>query len=181
MGKRDIDSIADMSSSEASTVDTASQQQTADSIEDPKDAPVVQALLATLFTKHRERAECQKRSKELDAEMKSIKARCERWMRQNESENIGLTDFGRRLRRTERKVKNKVNVDTMLDWIETDFGIAARRQYEERKRRYEQTVRDTRIEYRITYMGMRKRGERTVEPNDAAESSTSAKRARVHE
>jgi len=175
-------SAAEASTSQASTANTGNAPE---QIEDPQDAPVVQALLATLFTKHRERAECQKRSKQLDAEMKSIKARCERWMCEHEANNIGLTDFGRKLHRTERKVKNKVNVDTVFDWIETDYGVAARRQYEERKRRHEQTIRDTRIEYRITYAGMRKRGEQVAGAGDANESGNTAasqpnaKRARV--
>jgi hypothetical protein len=179
---------------EASTNTTLQKQSSAtptnEPIEDPDDAPVVQALLASLFSKHQERAEVQKRSKELDAEMKKIKARCERWMRQNESEDIGLIDFGRKLRRTERKVKRKVNVDTLLDWIETDYGIAARRQYEERRRREEQTVRDTRVEYRITYSGMRKRGQRVANAsgqnadsgassNSASATTQSAKRPRL--
>lgn len=134
----------------------------------------MQALLTTLFLKKQEREETQKRAKEIFQEMQKIKQRCEQWMQHYDYKDLENPDLNKRLKCSERKIYRKVNVETLLQWIEIEDGIERRRYYEEKIKRFEKEPVDTRIEYKITTMGVRKAGEGKA----AAGVSTSTSAAR---
>ena len=129
-------------------------------------------LAASLFQMQIDRARHQQQSKLIDREMKKIKARCARWLERYDAESFALEEMNRKLRRSERKIYQKLTVPQLLDWIEEEHGVAARRRMEDKRTRFESTVRDTRVEYRITYTGVRKRGERVAA--DGSEAATTS-------
>lgn len=128
----------------------------------------MQALLTTLFLKKQEREETLKRGKEIFQEMQKIKQRCEQWMQHYDYKDLENPDLNKRLKCSERKIFLKVKVENLLQWIEIEDGIERRRYYEEKIKRFEKEPVDTRIEYKITTMGVRKAAE-----NKSSSSSSS--------
>jgi hypothetical protein len=103
--------------------------------------------------------------------MQKIKQRLQQWMEHYNFADLDNEAFAKRLKRSERKIFKKASLSLLLDWIECEDGIERRRHYEQRIKNYEKEPADMRIEYRITSMGLRKRGEKVVAPAENAQGA----------
>lgn len=127
----------------------------------PSDAEsaMASALLSRLMEAHEKRAVAVATSRRLLAEMKDTKQWLRQWMMRYRLGELAPEDAGRKFVRKKRKVYKSVNVDTVLEWVEADFGVSERRRYEERIKRTKKSVLREVDEYKITFSGVRKRGE----------------------
>lgn len=120
---------------------------------------VVGFVLNELLRAQEERSLAVAESRSLLKDMTRVKQWLRLWMTRYGVGELGSRDGGRRFVRKKRKVYKSVNVDTLLDWIEGDFGTEVRRQYDERIKKAKKTVVRETDEYKITFCGVRKRGE----------------------
>lgn len=137
----------------------------------PPHADRIKNLASRLFALQDERAECQKKSKQLNEEMSKIKNTVSRWMSETAQDELESVNHGRKIIKSTRNVKKKATVDNVLDWIEQDLGVATRRRFEQRIKQYESLILESRQEYRITYSGVRRKNQRVAPDNGNAKRS----------
>lgn len=137
----------------------------------PETADRVHGMLITLFQHQQERAQLIKRSRELNEKMQSIKARAERWMRENNSDCFKVSSCGRKLKRVKRNKYGKMTEKDILDWVAEKGGDELKCDLEKEMKRRKSTVVKSEFEYRITYLGVRKRNEQ-VAPDDGRSRSS---------
>lgn len=131
-------------------------------IEMPSDALLMREKVEQLFQKHRERTEILKRSRQLNEEMRELKGVCDEWLFKQQTEKFSMKEYGRQLKKVQRKVKKKVTRQEIYDWIEDNTNEHVRKALEKHVEEEEKKVEPGKIEYRITYCGIRKRGESVV-------------------
>lgn len=126
---------------------------------------IARNCMAALFAMHVERRRCLERSKKLNNDMKRAKSILAQFIDDHPECNGKLvhSQFGKAVKRCERPVHYKVTRATVLDWVEREFGPEVRREYDQRIQSIESQVSSTRVEYRITSLGLRRRGERVAD------------------
>lgn len=157
-----------MSASGANTASAASASTASSTLHEvplPETADRVHAQLVTLFKCHEERAKLLKRSRELNEQMKKIKKSTERWMLERNLEHFKVSTCGRKMKRVKRNVYAKMTIPDIVDWVKDRIGdewaVELQKEIEMRNKK----VIATKDEYRITYLGVRKRNVQ-VAPDD---------------
>lgn len=121
---------------------------------------MVANMVDRLMDAHERRAKAQETSRQLFREMNDMKTWLREWMGRYHLGELNAEERKRKFVRKKRKVYQKVNVDVILDWIEADYGISERKRYENRISKTKKTVAQEIYDYKITYHGTRKAGER---------------------
>lgn len=116
-------------------------------------------LLTDLFRAHTERQEARNESSRLDKEMKACKGKLIPFMRAYKQERIGIEEEGKYFSAKFKEKNRGAKMADLLQMIERDYGEGKRKEYERELETL--SKRKVRVQdNRITYMNMRRKGEK---------------------